>query len=120
MGHIDHSGTAKVSCLSKVMVLHGKDRTRQFDPLNFVRSIEQTRKGKDHNTADVEPFTAPELLLGGTRHTKETDMWAFGALLANLLLGKQLFPGKDRVSKMTQVFKIVGVPDTENYEDAKD
>jgi cyclin-dependent kinase 7 len=113
--YLDHSGTAKVSGLSKIMVLHGKDRTREFDPLKYVRS----KKGKDQNTADVEPFAAPELLLGGTRHTKETDMWAFGALLANLLLGKQLFPGKDRVSKMTQVFKIVGVPDKDNYEDAK-
>lgn len=113
--HLDHSGTAKLSGLSKVMVLHGKDRTKEFDPLKFVRS----KKGKDHNTEDVEPFAAPELLLGGTRHTKETDMWAFGSLLANLLLGKQLFPGKDRVSKMTQVFKIVGVPDKDNYERAK-
>ena len=113
--HLDHSGTAKLSGLSKVMILHGKDRTREFDPLKYVRS----KKGKDHNTEDVEPFAAPEILLGGTRHTKETDMWAFGALLANLLLGKQLFPGKDRVSKMMQVFKIVGVPDGDNYEKAK-
>lgn len=114
--HLDHSGTAKLSGLSKVMVLHGKDRTKDFDPLRFVRP----KKGKDHSMVDVEPFAAPELLLGGTRHTKETDMWAFGALLANLLLGKQLFPGKDRVSKMTQVFKIVGVPDKDNYKRAKE
>jgi len=113
--HLDHSGTAKLSCLSKVMILHGKDRTREFDPLKYVR----LKKGRDHNTEDVEPFAAPELLLGGVRHTKETDMWAFGALMANLLIGKQLFPGKDRVSKMTQVFKIAGVPDRDNYPDAK-
>jgi serine/threonine protein kinase len=113
--HLDHSGTAKMSGLSKVMVLHGKDRTKEFDPLKYTR----VKKGRDHNTEDVEPFAAPELLLGGTRHTKETDMWAFGALMANLLLGKQLFPGKDRVSKMTQVFKIVGVPGKDNYDDAK-
>lgn len=114
--HIDHSGTAKLSGLSKVMILHGKDRTKEFDPLKFVRS----KKRKDHNTEDVEPYAAPELLLGGTRYTKQTDMWAFGALLANLLLGKQLFPGRDRVSKMTQVFKIVGIPDIDNYEEAKE
>eukprot|EP00970_Alexandrium_tamarense_P002889 scaffold417_cov184-Alexandrium_tamarense.AAC.18 len=114
--HIDHSGTAKISGLSKVMVLHGNDRTKDFNPLKFVRD---KKKSKDHNTEDVEPFAAPELLLGGTRHTKESDMWAFGALLANLLLGKQLFPGKDRVSKMTQVFKIVGVPSEDNFSDAK-
>ena len=113
--YLDHSGTAKLSGLSKVMVLHGKDRTKDFNPLKFVRS----KKGKGKSSDDVEPFAAPELLLGGTRHTKETDMWAFGALTANLLLGKQLFPGKDRVSKMTQVFKIVGVPDKGNYENAK-
>ena len=114
--HIDHCGTAKLSGLSKVMVLHGKDRKKDFNPLKYVRD---KRKSRDHNTEDVEPFAAPELLLGGTRYTKESDMWAFGALLANLLLGKQLFPGKDRVSKMTQVFKIVGVPSEENYPEAK-
>ncbi|KAL3803540.1 hypothetical protein HJC23_014088 [Cyclotella cryptica] len=114
--HIDHCGTAKLSGLSKVMVLHGNDRTKHFNPLKYVRD---KKKSKDHNTEDVEPFAAPELLLGGTRHTKESDMWAFGALLANLLLGKQLFPGKDRVSKMTQVFKIVGVPSEDNFPDAK-
>mmetsp|Transcript_41576 Transcript_41576/g.88584 ORF Transcript_41576/g.88584 Transcript_41576/m.88584 type:complete len:700 (-) Transcript_41576:196-2295(-) len=116
--HLDHSGTAKLSGLSKVMVLHGKDRTREFDPLKYVRPKED-RSYRHRNTEDVEPFAAPEILLGGTRHTKETDMWAFGAFLANLLLGKQLFPGKDRVSKMTQVFKIVGVPSEGNYERAK-
>jgi serine/threonine protein kinase len=116
MIHIDHCGTAKLSGLSKVMVLHGKDRTKDFNPLKYLRD---KRKSRDHNTEDVEPFAAPELLLGGNRHTKESDMWAFGALLANLLIGKQLFPGKDRVSKMTQVFKIVGVPTEENYPDAK-
>eukprot|EP00956_Cyclotella_meneghiniana_P044340 scaffold313154_cov96-Cyclotella_meneghiniana.AAC.3 len=114
--HIDHCGTAKLSGLSKVMVLHGKDRTKEFNPLKYVRD---KRKSRDHSTEDVEPFAAPELLLGGNRHTKESDMWAFGALIANLLLGKQLFPGKDRVSKMTQVFKIVGVPTEENYPEAK-
>jgi serine/threonine protein kinase len=98
------------------MVLHGKDRTKEFNPLKYVRD---KRKSRDHSTEDVEPFAAPELLLGGNRHTKESDMWAFGALIANLLLGKQLFPGKDRVSKMTQVFKIVGVPTEENYPEAK-
>ena len=113
--YIDNCGTAKFSGLSKVMVLHGNDRTKDFNPLKYVRS----KKSKDHNTEDVEPFAAPELLLGGTRHTKETDMWAVGALVANLLLGKQLFPGKDRISKMTQVFKIAGVPEKGNFEQAK-
>ena len=113
--YLDNCGTAKFSGLSKVMVLHGNDRTKEFNPLKYVRS----KKSKDHNTEDVEPFAAPELLLGGTRHTKETDMWALGALVANLLLGKQLFPGKDRISKMTQVFKIAGVPEKGNFEEAK-
>lgn len=113
--YLDNCGTAKFSGLSKVMVLHGNDRTKDFNPLKYVRS----KKSKDHNTEDVEPFAAPELLLGGTRHTKETDMWALGALVANLLLGKQLFPGKDRISKMTQVFKIAGVPEKGNFEEAK-
>ena len=93
--HIDHSGTAKLSGLSKVMVLHVNDRGKEFDPLKYVRS----KKSKDQSE-DVEPFAAPELVLGGTRYTKESDMWAFGSLLANLLLGKQLFPGRDRGKRL--------------------
>mmetsp|Transcript_29350 Transcript_29350/g.60883 ORF Transcript_29350/g.60883 Transcript_29350/m.60883 type:complete len:2232 (+) Transcript_29350:358-7053(+) len=113
--HIDHSGTAKFSGLSKVMILHANDRGKDFDPLKYVRS----KKSKDQSE-DVEPFAAPELVLGGTRYTKESDMWAFGSLLANLLLGKQLFPGRDRVSKMSATFKIVGVPEADNFKVAEE
>ena len=38
-------------------------------------------------------YRAPEILLGSNRYTKGADMWSMGCILAELLLGKPVFPG---------------------------
>lgn len=38
-------------------------------------------------------YRAPEILLGSTKYTKGVDMWSLGCILAELLLGKPVFPG---------------------------
>ena len=38
-------------------------------------------------------YRAPEILLGSNKYTKGVDMWSMGCILAELLLGKPVFPG---------------------------
>ena len=38
-------------------------------------------------------YRAPEILLGSNNYTKSADMWSIGCILAELLLGKPVFPG---------------------------
>merc|ERR1719444_351966 len=38
--------------------------------------------------------------------------------MAHLLLNKPIFSGRERVSKMRAIFKIVGMPSKTNYNDA--
>jgi mitogen-activated protein kinase 15 len=38
-------------------------------------------------------YRAPEILLGSNKYTKGVDMWSLGCILAELLLGKPVFPG---------------------------
>merc|ERR1719174_1634413 len=40
-------------------------------------------------------YRPPELLLGSTRYDEKVDIWSSGCILAELLLGKAIFPGKD-------------------------
>ena len=40
-------------------------------------------------------YRAPELLLSCDKYTEAIDIWAVGCILAELLLRKPLYPGKD-------------------------
>ena len=42
-------------------------------------------------------YRAPEILLGSNRYTKGVDMWSLGCILAELLMGKPVFPGTSTV-----------------------
>nr|CCC91365.1 unnamed protein product [Trypanosoma congolense IL3000] len=59
------------------------------------------------------PYRAPELLLGSLYYRFHVDMWAFGCVLAELLCGKVLFMGSSTVDQMIEIFKVLGVPSTQ-------
>ncbi len=40
-------------------------------------------------------YRVPEIMLTFKEHTKAIDVWSVGCILAEMLSGKPLFPGKD-------------------------
>lgn len=40
-------------------------------------------------------YRAPEVMLSFRMYTKSIDVWSVGCILAEMLSGKPLFPGKD-------------------------
>lgn len=56
-------------------------------------------------------YRAPELLLGDSHYTSAVDMWAVGCLMAELLLGRAILPGKDDVNQLKITFELCGTPD---------
>jgi mitogen-activated protein kinase 1/3 len=40
-------------------------------------------------------YRAPEIMLTFQEYTKAIDVWSVGCILAEMLSGKPLFPGKD-------------------------
>lgn len=55
-------------------------------------------------------YRAPELLLGATQYGPEIDNWSAGCIIAELLLQKAIFPGRDERDQMEKVFSICGSP----------
>ena len=55
-------------------------------------------------------YRAPELLLGEQHYTTAIDMWAVGCLMAELLIGRALFPGKDEVNQLKLILELCGKP----------
>lgn len=57
-------------------------------------------------------YRAPEMLLGSNNYSKAVDMWSVGCILAELLSGRPLFPGKSTKHQIAMVVEITGIPKT--------
>jgi serine/threonine protein kinase len=47
-------------------------------------------------------YRAPELILGATQYTTSVDMWSFGCLLGEALLGRAFFPGDSSAHQLVR------------------
>lgn len=61
-------------------------------------------------------YRAPEILLGSNKYTKGVDMWSLGCILAELLLGKPVFPGTSTLNQLDRVMEVTGRPSAEDIE----
>ena len=59
-------------------------------------------------------YRAPEILLGSTRYTYGVDMWSAGCILAELLIGRPLFPGTSTMNQLQRVLHLTGMPAEED------
>jgi len=71
--------------------------------------------GKFTNRVVTLWYRAPELLLGEQQYTSAIDMWAMGCLMAELLLGKAILPGKDEIDQLKKIFDLCGTPGQGNW-----
>jgi mitogen-activated protein kinase 15 len=61
-------------------------------------------------------YRAPEILLGSNKYTKGVDMWSMGCILAELLLGKPVFPGTSTLNQLDRVMELIGRPSQEDID----
>lgn len=116
---VDQSGIAKIGAMYRSTVLPVEERVKSPNPRKGASAKKrESRKKDDDDGISGNPYAAPEILLGSPKHSKESDVWAIGCLLANLLLNKPIFAGKDRAALLTSQYKIVGSPSEDNYDDA--
>lgn len=59
-------------------------------------------------------YRPPELLLGATEYGVSVDLWSTGCILAELLAGKPILPGRTEVEQLHKIFKLCGSP-AEDY-----
>lgn len=58
-------------------------------------------------------YRAPEVLLQSPTYTSAVDMWAMGAIMAELFTLRPLFPGLSEADEIYKICNVVGTP-TEN------
>lgn len=60
-------------------------------------------------------YRAPEIMLSFKMYTKAIDIWAVGCILAELLNGRPLFPGRDYGHQLDLILDVIGTPTLEEF-----
>ncbi|GMI95395.1 hypothetical protein like AT5G50860 [Hibiscus trionum] len=64
-------------------------------------------------------YRPPELLLGATYYGVGVDLWSAGCILAELLSGKPIMPGRTEVEQLHKIFKLCGSPSEQYWKKSK-
>ena len=64
-------------------------------------------------------YRAPEIFFLAIHYSFSIDIWSAGCILAEMLLSEILFQGKDEIEILTKIFTLLGVPNENNWPDAK-
>jgi mitogen-activated protein kinase 15 len=85
----------------------------------LARSVAQWEDEKEPLLTDYVAtrwYRAPEILFGSHNYTKGVDMWSVGWILAELMLGKPMFPGVSTLNQIERVLKCTGMPSQEDID----
>ncbi|ESQ29793.1 hypothetical protein EUTSA_v10023378mg [Eutrema salsugineum] len=64
-------------------------------------------------------YRAPELLLGATDYGVGIDLWSAGCILAELLAGRPIMPGRTEVEQLHKIYKLCGSPSDDYWKKGK-
>ncbi|KAL3615924.1 hypothetical protein CASFOL_040218 [Castilleja foliolosa] len=63
-------------------------------------------------------YRAPEVLLQSASYTPSVDMWAVGAILAELFTSCPIFPGESEIDQLYKICCVLGRPDWNTFPEA--
>lgn len=104
---------------------------RDLKPENLLvtnNTIKIADFGLAREVSSVPPFTdyvstrwyrAPEVLLQSSSYTPAIDMWAVGAILAELFTLCPLFPGESEIDQLYKICCVLGAPDWTLFREAR-
>lgn len=55
-------------------------------------------------------YRAPEIMLTFKQYTKAIDVWSVGCVLAEMITGRPLFPGRDYHHQISLILEVLGTP----------
>uniref|UniRef100_A0A7I4YEH9 Mitogen-activated protein kinase n=2 Tax=Haemonchus contortus TaxID=6289 RepID=A0A7I4YEH9_HAECO len=118
-----HSGNVLHRDLKPSNVLLDADcrvKLADFGLARSLSSLEDYPEGQ--NMPELTEYVAtrwyrsPEILLAAKRYTKGVDMWSLGCILAEMLLGRALFPGTSTINQIERIMNAITRPSRADIE----
>ncbi|KAI9293775.1 negative regulator of the PHO system [Neoconidiobolus thromboides FSU 785] len=60
-------------------------------------------------------YRAPDVLLGSRNYSTAIDLWSVGCIMAELFIGRPLFPGANNDDQLIKIFRILGTPTDQTW-----
>ncbi|XP_076028582.1 uncharacterized protein LOC143017709 [Oratosquilla oratoria] len=60
-------------------------------------------------------YRAPEILLRSTNYSSPIDIWAVGAIMAEIYTFRPLFPGSSEIDQIFKICSVLGTPDKRDW-----
>jgi mitogen-activated protein kinase 1/3 len=61
-------------------------------------------------------YRAPEVVVSAQHYNESVDMWAVGCILGEMFLKEPVFQGEDYIDQLRVIFKVIGSPDEQDFE----
>lgn len=61
-------------------------------------------------------YRAPELLLSNPAYTEAIDVWSVGCFVAEMFIGRPLFPARSDIDQLPVIAEKLGFPDEQSWE----
>nr|CUU97324.1 hypothetical transcript [Hymenolepis microstoma] len=105
-------------------VLVDSDCNVKVCDFGLTRSLARLNGQNDHEMDNPELteyvatrwYRAPEILLSSTHYTKGVDMWSIGCIMAEMFIGKALFPGTSTLNQLEKILSVGPKPTREDVE----
>lgn len=108
-----HSASVIHRDLKPSNILINEDCFVKICDFGLVRFL--SRQEQDNNDVLTEHvatrwYRSPEILLGCRDYSSPTDIWSFGCILGEIVVGRPLFPGKSTLDQLEKVLEFTGYP----------
>lgn len=77
---------------------------------DFGLAREMRESGPLTDYVSTRWYRAPELVLRSKRYTATADIFALGCIMAELYIGRPLFPGTSELDQMFKICSVLGTP----------
>lgn len=81
----------------------------------LAKDFKKNRGGSHTEYVATRWYRAPELVLRSPIYDQSVDVFALGCIMAELYLGRPLFPGVSESDQLTRIMTILGTPSQQDW-----
>ena len=106
--YIHSKGIAHRDIKPQNILVNTKNNKIKLCDFGSAKKIEQGQKSIAYICSRF--YRAPELIFGSTDYTCQIDVWSMGCVIAELVLGRPMFPGATTSDQLVEIIRILGTP----------